>query len=324
MSIKVIQPGLSTTIQDGGREGFYHLGIPPSGAMDQYAMKAANLLVGNPENTAVLECALLGPELEFDTDSLIAVTGAYMSPVLDGDTMPLNTSLAVKAGQKLSFSYPRKGARAYLAIAGGLDLPDALGSLSTYVLGSLGGIEGRTLQAGDVLATGTPQQQAAPDRTIPQTLLQPIDKEVTLRFVPGLYNHRITTESMTQFCRDEWTVASEADRIGYRFKNGDPLDFKSRVQPFGAGSDPSNIVDACYPIGSIQVPAGKEPIVLLRDAVSGGGYAMIGTVISTDLDRIGQMQPNYKAKFEPVTVQQALEVRQHAGRRLKKLRAYLG
>jgi biotin-dependent carboxylase-like uncharacterized protein len=327
MSIKVIKPGLSTTVQDSGREGFYHLGIPPSGAMDQYAMKAANLLVGNPENTAVLECTLLGPELVFQTETVIAVTGAEMSPVIDGQTMPLNTSLTIKAGQQLSFGYPIKGARVYLAIAGGLDLPLALGSCSTYALGRLGGIQGRPLQAGDQLAIGIRKNigknTVTEGRTIESDLLRPIDKEVTLRMVVGLYSHRVMPDSLEQFFRDEWLVASEADRIGYRFKNGHPLAFKPREQPFGAGSDPSNIVDACYPIGSIQVPAGKEPIVLLRDAVSGGGYATIGTVISTDLDRIGQMQPNYKAKFQPVTVEEALQIRQKSGQQLEKLRALL-
>jgi allophanate hydrolase subunit 2 len=135
--------------------------------------------------------------------------------------------------------------------------------------------------------------------------------------------HRLVDAAVEQFYEDTWTVGSEADRIGYRFKDGHPMQFVEREQPFGAGSDPSNIVDACYPIGSIQIPAGKEPIVLHRDAVSGGGYATIGTVISADLDLIGQMQPNYKARFIPITMEEALDARKVVQERLIKLKSYL-
>ncbi|MEI8634455.1 hypothetical protein P4S72_25350 [Vibrio sp. PP-XX7] len=202
-------------------------------------------------------------------------------------------------------------------------MPPALNSCSTYALGALGGMHGRPLQKDDVLPVNDVIPAVGQGRTVPQSLLRPIGKEVTLRMVEGLYIHRLTPDSVTQFYQDEWTVASEADRIGYRFKNGHPLQFIPRTQPFGAGSDPSNIVDACYPIGSVQVPAGKEPIVLLRDAVSGGGYATIGTVISADLERIGQMQPNYKAVFQPVTMEEALQIRHESHAQLAQLRAHL-
>jgi len=131
----------------------------------------------------------------------------------------------------------------------------------------------------------------------------------TLRVVPGLYSHRITPEATERFFDDTWKVAPEADRIGYRFRGGHKLDFVQRTPPFGAGSDPSNIVDSCYPYGSIQVPGGTEPIVLHRDAVSGGGYFMLGTVISADMDYIGQLQPHAKVQFIPVSMAEALEAR---------------
>ncbi len=138
--------------------------------------------------------------------------------------------------------------------------------------------------------------------------------------LPGLYHHRLTDESARTFFEDTWVVAPEADRIGYRYRQGRALRFREREQPFGAGADPSNIVDACYPIGSIQVPAGVEPIILHRDAVSGGGYATIGTVISADLDLIGQMQPNHQARFVAGTMADALAARRDAQRRLARLR----
>ncbi|MCY1294395.1 putative protein YbgK [compost metagenome] len=146
--------------------------------------------------------------------------------------------------------------------------------------------------------------------------------EISLRVVPGLYHHRLTAQAAEQFFADVWTVGSEADRTGYRFKGGTPLQFEPREQPFGAGSDPSNIVDACYPIGSIQVPGGLEPIVLHRDAVSGGGYAMIGTVISPDLDRIAQLQPNQKVRFVAISLEEGLAARRKYNQQLENLNRF--
>lgn len=323
MPIKVSKPGLSTTVQDAGREGYYNVGIPLSGAMDQYSFRAANLLVGNPETAAALECTLMGPELEFTADAIIAVTGGSMLPKIDGVPAVANESFAVKAGAVLSFDFMRVGARSYLAVAGGIDVPEILGSRSTYGLGAFGGFQGRKLAAGDVVPVGIAGSRARTRRRIPDDLAMPLPKETELRVVPGLYFHRITDESAISFFEDTWSVAPEADRIGYRYRKGRPLAFRERVQPFGAGSDPSNIVDACYPYGSIQVPGGLEPIILHRDAVSGGGYAMIGTVISADMDKIAQMQPNNKAHFVRVSVDQALAARADYKDRLNRLRAAL-
>lgn len=321
MTIEVIKPGLLVTVQDQGRRGHYHLGIPPSGAMDQLSFRAANLLVGNDETAAVLECALMGPELRFTADALVAVTGAAMTPKIDGADHPTDTVLAIRAGQVLSFGFATAGARAYIAVSGGFDVPVRLGSRSTYVLGALGGHEGRKLAAGDVLAVGTATDRPQPGRTLPPELRTPLAKDHVLRMVPGLYDYRVVPESMERFLAETWTVGSEADRIGYRFKGGTPLDFVDREPPFGAGDDPSNIVDACYPIGSIQVPSGQEPIVLHRDAVSGGGYMMLGTVISADMDLIGQMPPNTRVRFQAVTLDEALAARAECSRRLEEIRA---
>jgi allophanate hydrolase subunit 2 len=144
-----------------------------------------------------------------------------------------------------------------------------------------------------------------------------------LRMLPGLYWHRITEAAGIRFFEDTWKVAPEADRIGYRFKSGHPLEFVPREQPFGAGSDPSNIVDACYPYGSVQVPGGTEPIVLHRDAVSGGGYFMVGTVISADMDLIGQLQPHTPAQFVKVTMDEALMARKDRQTVLNGIKAAL-
>lgn len=319
MGARVINPGLSTTVQDLGRPGYFHLGIPIGGAMDRLAMRAANLLVGNDEGAAGLEAVFIGPQLEFTSDTVVAVTGADMPIKLDGEVRPAWTAFAVKKGQALSFDFLKTGARIYIAIAGGIDVPVALGSRSTYPIGALGGFKGRAIAAGDELPVGTPRN-AKHGPSVPEALRRGPGRPAELRVLPGLYWHRITQASQDGFFDDDWKVAPEADRMGYRFRGGRKLQFVEREQPFGAGSDPSNIVDSCYPYGSIQVPGGTEPIILHRDAVSGGGYFMIGTVISADMDLIGQMQPNTPTRFVKVTIDDALKARADRARLIGKIR----
>ena len=322
MAIKVLHHGLATTVQDLGRPGYFHLGIPVGGAMDRYAMRAANRLVGNDEGAAGLEAVFIGPMLEFTEDALVAVTGAEMPAKVDGVVQPGWTAFLVKAGQVLSFDFLKSGARICIAVAGGIDVPEALGSRSTYPIGALGGFKGRPLAAGDELPVGR-GQIAGEGKTVPEAMRRKPGLPAELRVVPGLYWHRVTAESQGNFFADEWKVANEADRMGYRFKGGRKLDFVDREQPFGAGSDPSNIVDSCYPYGSIQVPGGTEPIILHRDAVSGGGYFMVGTVISTDMDLIGQLQPHTPTRFVKVTMEEALTARKERSNALLKLREVL-
>jgi biotin-dependent carboxylase-like uncharacterized protein len=323
MAIKVNAPGLATTVQDLGRPGYYHLGIPLSGGMDRFALRAANLLVGNDEGAAVLEAVFMGPELEFTSDAMVAVTGAELPPKVNGELRETWTAFRVKAGQVLSFDFLKKGARAYIAISGGVDVPVVLGSRSTYALGALGGHEGRKLQAGDQLPVGKLAKSVKEGASVPAALRRAPANTAELRVLPGLYWHRITDAAGKQFFEDVWKVAPEADRIGYRFKGGKPLEFVPRTPPFGAGSDPSNIVDACYPYGSIQVPGRTEPIVLHRDAVSGGGYFMVGTVISADMDLIGQLQPHTPTRFVKVDMRTALAARHDRAAVLDKVRAAL-
>jgi biotin-dependent carboxylase-like uncharacterized protein len=322
MAVKVLKPGLLTTVQDMGRPGYFHLGIPIGGAMDRMAMRTANLLVGNDEGAAGLEAVFLAPELEFEVDCVVAVTGAEMPIKLDGEEQPGWSAIAVKAGQVLSFGFLKSGARAYIAFSGGIDTPPALGSRSTYAIGALGGINGRAIAAGDYLPLG-PSAGASAGASIAPDLRRALGTPTELRVLPGLYWHRITEKAQKGFFEDEWAVAPEADRMGYRFRNGRPLEFVDREQPFGAGSDPSNIVDGCYPYGSVQVPGGTEPIVLHRDAVSGGGYFMIGTVISADMDLIGQLQPHMPVKFVEVDMATALQARADRAAMMNRIRAAL-
>ena len=192
----VVKPGLATTVQDLGRPGYYHLGLPISGAMDRFALIAANRLVGNPDGAAGLEAVFLGPELRFSSDALVAVTGADLPPKVDGVEQPGWTAFKVAAGQVLSFGFLKGGARAYIAIAGGIDVPEVLGSRSTYALGTLGGFEGRALKAGDMVKIGAPTGTGREGTSIAADIRRPVSATGTsVRVLPGLYWHRIAEAS---------------------------------------------------------------------------------------------------------------------------------
>ena len=315
--IEVLKPGLSTTVQDAGRSGYYHLGIPPSGALDQYSLRAANLLVGNPVGAAALEVVYMGPELAFTEDAVVAVTGADIAPKVNGDERPNWESFPVAAGDVLTFAYLTAGARAYVAVSGGIDVPEVLGSRSTYALGALGGFGGRPLAAGDQLPVGA-AGAAAPGRSVPADLRPNLAKDVEVRVVMGLYDHRLSDAGRATFLDTVWDLTPVADRIGFRYA-GPELETVPREAPFGAGQDPSNIVDAPYPIGSIQVPGSVEPIILHRDAVSGGGYMMIATVLSGDLDVVAQSAPKTRTRFVEVTLDGALAARADYRKRSSRL-----
>lgn len=313
--------GLHTTVQDTGRDGYYSLGIPPSGAMDQFSYRVANMLVGNPDGAAALEATYVGPTLEFTDERRVAVTGAASPVTVNGEPVPTWQALAVSSGDVLEFSMLTAGARPYIAISGGVTVPAYLGSRSTYTLTGLGGFEGRRLADGDRLPLGDEEIADPPGvgTTVPEALRPDLPEVTPLRTVIGLCSYRVTEESMRAFSEVEWKVTKDADRIGYRLRGG-RIDFVDREPPHGAGSDPANVVDLGYPIGSIQVPGGDEPIVLLNDAVTAGGYATVGTVISVDRDRIAQAKSGDRVRFEPVDLRAALEARADRRARLERVR----
>jgi biotin-dependent carboxylase-like uncharacterized protein len=323
MAIRVRQPGLLTTVQDTGRFGEYALGMPPSGAMDVFSYQVGNYLVGNAEGAAGLEITYFGPELEFTEAAVIAVTGAEMPPKINGEEAPTWEALEVGEGDVLSFDYLRNGARSYLAVAGGIDVPLFMHSRSTYTLIGLGGHEGRALQEGDELDTGeSPNGGERAGKRVDEDHIPTYSSETELRVIIGLASYRLTEESMEEFLSTTWTVTPDADRVGYRYRGGE-LKFVEREQPAGAGSDPANVVDFGYPIGSIQVPGGVEPIVLMNDAVTGGGYATIGTVISADRDRLAQTKTNDKTRFRSVELDEALEARKQRRQQMEEIKGAL-
>ena len=323
MAIRVKSPGLLTTVQDTGRFGEYAIGMPPSGAMDVFSYQVGNYLVGNEEGAAGLEITYFGPQLEFTEDAVIAVTGAEMPPKINGEEAATWETLQVKEGDVLSFDYLKNGARSYLAVAGGVDVPVFMHSRSTYTLIGLGGHEGRALQEGDELALGEDGDRSdRVGRRVEDDHIPAYTKETELRVIIGLASYRLTEESMEEFLGTTWTVTPDADRVGYRYKGGE-LKFVEREQPAGAGADQANVVDFGYPIGSIQVPGGVEPIVLMNDAVTGGGYATIGTVISADRDKLAQTKTNDKTRFRSVDLDEALKAREERRKQLEEIKQAL-
>lgn len=328
--IDIHEGGISSTVQDLGRSGNYHIGMPPSGAMDPYAHSVANFLVGNDADAATIEMTYQGITATFQEDAVIAITGADMSPSLDGESIDMWKTVAVEAGDELEVSFATDGARAYLAVAGGIDVPKVMGSRSTYTLVGIGGHEGRGLEEGDQLAlgaggagsserdTGDPEELVGTE--LPAEYVPDYAEEDTVRIVLGLTDYRLTDEARETLCDAEWTVSPEADRTGYRLEGPD-LEFKEREQPFGAGTNPSNVVDLGYPVGSIQVP--QKPIVLMQDAVTGGGYATVGTVISVDRGLLAQRQTHKTVTFEPVDVEAAIAARTERNDRLEEIEAGL-
>lgn len=325
MRIEVLHPGLMTTVQDGGRYGFYNLGFPPSGAMDDFSFRVGNLLVGNDENAAGLETTYLGPQLRFWDDRIVAVTGAEMPPKVDGEPHPMWEAFEVGAGQTLAFDHLRGGARAYIAVAGGIDVPEVLGSRSTYARVSLGGHEGRALSQGDKLPVGKPPASSASRLGVrlDERHRSSFSKATEVRIIVGLYSHRLTDESLRAFLGAEWTVTTDADRVGYRYR-GVELEFLPRDEvPFGVGDAPWNTCSLNYPFGVIQIPGGVEPIVLMRDGVTGGNYASVGTVISADLDRVAQSKSHDTTSFRSVSLEEALSAREERRRHLREIRTEL-
>lgn len=307
--LDVVTPGVQTLVQDEGRRGYLAIGLPPSGPMDVFSHHVANALVGNHPSAAALESVFTGPTLHFRRDAVVAVTGAEADLRIDGVPMPAWTTLPVRAGQVLAVGPALAGARSYIAVRGGIGTPTVMGSRSTYLPSGIGGVEGRELRSGDVLGCGN-DFGAYPrlGHTVDEDDRPAPSEHRQIRVVLGLCRYRFTDVSVEKMLSSDFTIGIEANRVGYRL-TGPPLEFVPRDAPFGAGDDPSNVVDLGYPVGSIQVPGGQELICLLRDGVTGGGYATIGTVIGVDIDVLAQMQAPNTVRLVEVDVDHAVAAR---------------
>ncbi len=315
--VEVVRSGLQTTIQDGGRPGYLSRGIPPAGPQDYRSFALASVLVGNPlppppltpgdPGLAGLEMLATGPTLKFDGPAVIALTGGHVDATLDREPVPTWTAVAVEAGATLRVGKVGPGMRAYLAVAGGIDVLPYLGSRATYVRGGQGGLEGRALRKGDRLPIGPASDAVAPGRSVAEAARRRLDERPwTVRVVPGPQDHLFTERGLETFFTAEWQLSPTSDRMGFRFL-GPALELRERPEYLvrDAGSGPADIVDDIIPIGGIQVPGGIEPIAMGVENPTAGGYAKIGTVISTDLGVLGQIRPMDPVRFEAVTVDEA-------------------
>jgi biotin-dependent carboxylase-like uncharacterized protein len=291
----VVEPGLLTTVQDLGRVGYQRVGVPPSGPMDRAAFMVANRLVGNPAGAAALECTIKGPRLEVRQAATIGVAGAPMGFTINGQEAPSWTALRVRPGDVLAFQMASAGCRAYLAVAGGIDVPLALGSRATYLRGRLGGLGGRALQKGDALPVGKASPEAVrEDRRVPPALRPAYPAERECRVILGPQDDRFTSEGIRAFLEGPYDVTPQADRMGYRLKGPEITHARGH-----------DIVSDGIPLGGIQVPGEGQPIVLLVDRQTTGGYTKIATVISVDVGAIGQTRPGHRIRFRRVTLEEA-------------------
>ncbi|HYF82629.1 MAG TPA: biotin-dependent carboxyltransferase family protein [Clostridia bacterium] len=312
--IAIVNPGLYTTVQDRGRWGYQEFGMPVTGAMDDYSLRAANILVGNDEYDAALETTLNGPEISFNIDAVVAITGANMVPRVNGNIVPMWRSLILSKGDVLSFSMVNEGTRGYIAFAGGLDIPIVMGSCSTFVRGGIGGYEGRKLKSGDEinLRNSNVSIQKLANRVIPLQYIPEYKQNCRIRAILGPQDDCFTEESVEKFFNSEYEVTNEADRMGYRL-SGPALEHK-------AGAD---IISDGINLGSIQIPGHGTPIVMMADRQTTGGYTKIATIISTDVSLMAQLKPGNKVSFEKTDVQEAHRILSEYEDKISAIKSYV-
>lgn len=315
-TMEIVSPGLLTTVQDLGRFGYQRYGIPVCGALDSVSLRIANILVGNRDHQAGLEITAIGPTIRFGDDATIAVVGADLEPTLNGGPMRAWESVRVTAGSVLSFGAPMDGLRAYLAVAGGIDVPLVMDSRATDIKGGFGGFEGRALAPGDVLSAGhSPHPASAlPSRLPPEISRQPTyGQDFSIRVIFGPQDEAFTRAGVSTLMSSEYTVSNDADRTGYRLDG-------PTIEHIG-GAD---IVSDGTALGSVQVPGSGTPIILLADRGTTGGYTKIATVVSADIGLLAQAMPGAKIRFEEVSVEEAHAICMVQELMIAELKAYVG
>ncbi len=317
MSIAVLKPGMLSTLQDSGRYGFQHLGVPVSGAMDLFSHRIANILADNKTDEATLEITLRGPRLRFERDALIALCGADFSPTLDGVVAPEGKAVRVRAGAVLDFGDSVAGCRAYLAIHGGFDVPVVMGSRSTYDSARIGGLDGRALRRGDVLSPGSAKSSAYPGlaRTLADSkrsfaapkwaVNQHIEKLgrslQIVRILAGRHWDAFPNAARDALTAQEFRIASDSNRMGCRLEG-------AGVVAGGANfvaDDAGEILSEAVTFGTIQIPPSGKPIVLMADRQTIGGYPKIAEVAAVDLHLMAQLCPGNRLRFELMSLAQA-------------------
>ncbi len=294
VTIRVVKPGLFTTVQDGGRYGYAHLGISPCGAADVLSLRIANLLVGNNEYAPVVEMTLLGATLEFGQSAIVAVSGASCDCKVGQYRIAQNAAFEVPAEGILQCGSITGGTRAYLAVRGGLDVPIVMGSASTDMRGGFGGFEGRSLRAGDALQIG--KASVARPRHLHAATLRELRGSGPIRVTKGAQHDWFSPDEWAKFLASSWTISEQSDRAGLRLK-GEPISQHTQRQLLTDG----------IPLGAVQVPQDGQPIILFVDQQTTGGYPKIANVIAADMHRIGQLRPRDEVRFTEVSIADAID-----------------
>ncbi|MCR8923636.1 biotin-dependent carboxyltransferase family protein [Dasania sp. GY-MA-18] len=284
---KVVSPGFLSLLQDAGRYGYHGVGLTTSGPMDALAFNWANLLCGNPVDAVAIEASVGGLTLESQADTVIAVTGAQVPFTINGDEAQLWRSHKIKAGDTIALSFATNGCRSYIAVAGGFQVEQSFGSVATVVREGIGGLAGKALQAGDQLPV---KGIDAPCLELPEQLRPHYSKEITLRVIPSYQEQSFSRVQQRIFFGSEYTVSDRCDRMGYK------------VEGPAIAADVSAMLSEGICLGAIQVPPDGQPIVLMNDRQTIGGYPKIGAVLSLDLAKLAQQMPGAKVRFEPITI----------------------
>ncbi|TFG84640.1 MAG: biotin-dependent carboxyltransferase [Spirochaetales bacterium] len=295
--ITFVKRGILTTIQDAGRKGFQRFGMPAAGAMDQFAMKLANVLVGNAPDTEVVEATIIGPSILFDEAEAFAVCGGDLEPCLDGQPIENNRAYIAKAGSLLELPMAKSGARAYIAFSGGLDAELKMGSRSTYMKAGIGGVQGRPVKDGDTLGLRAQKVELPhlPGRYVPAGFGVAYSSHPTVRVTLGPQDDLFSDKGKTDFCAGDYTLTQENDRMGFRFSGPD---IESIPESDG------NIISDGICFGAVQVTKG-QPIVMMADRQTTGGYCKLGCVTSADLPLLAQLKTGDACRFRFVGVEEA-------------------
>ncbi len=319
--MRVVDPGLQTTVQDLGRRGYQKFGMPEGGAMDRVALRVANALVGNDEDAAGLEITLRGPGIEFETDALIAVCGAQCTATIADVDVPDRRAVFVGEGAVLTVGSTASGCRSYLAIAGGIDVPDVMGSKSTYLRAAVGGLEGRALRAGDRVPIGEPSPAAHSVMAEAAADLGPLPFVLTerradaastvtalaggrVRFVQGPHFELLDEQDRKSLVDEPFVISTRSDRMGYRLEG-----------PALVSGGRADLLSSAVVAGTVQIPPDGHPIVLMVDRQTTGGYPVAAHVITADLAHVAQLRPGDEIYFEEVSVDDAqAALRQSEGR----------
>jgi antagonist of KipI len=312
MTLRIVTGGLQTTVQDLGRIGQQRSGIPVCGAMDRLAVRIGNMLVGNRDDDATLEASLIGPAITFDKPALIALTGGDLGATINGTDVPPWHAISVPEGTTLRSVQPRVGCRSYIAVAGGIDVPTVFGSRSTYLRAQFGGYEGRALRSGDVLLTGpksscsmrianTLRESGAAAVTarwsVSGSLRPRYTDDPVVRLIAGAHFDLLDDNSREAFVSETFRISPSSDRMGYRL-SGVSISLRKPVELLSEG----------VAFGTVQLPPGGEPIVLMADHQTTGGYPRIGEVASVDLPLVAQLKPGDRLRFRVVSVDEAQQL----------------